>query len=319
MCDCEAYRISSSAETSRRQILYAGVRCLVQLYQADRCPSFRNVHRVGRILLYTTFYNLIMPTTPSHNECKSRTRHSSASNHTAHRQPKLSCHAKEEAIHAACQWLRTPEGRKAGGKPNYTAAAQKFSVPYKTLWDRWNGVHQAAHEAHKAQMLITLEQEQAMVEWMQKDAKEGHPWTRARVKLRVHELSGRDKLPSNSWVYAFNQRHNDILHFRSTSGLDPIRARCFNPTNMKDHFAKYGAIQGNYRLKVNIDETGNQLGGGQRNTGRKCYTVRGDDRSKYRARDASLELVTVIEACTSSGEMLDPGIIFNSTGGWTTE
>jgi hypothetical protein len=248
-------------------------------------------------------------------------RDSSSRQHPARQktQPIRSLFAKEQAIHEACQWLRSSEGRRNSGKPHFTKAASKFCIPCNTLRDRWYNKHQAAFNAHEAQMLLTHDQELALVEWMQKDAQEGYPWTRVRLKLRVQELSGRESPPSNNWVYAFNQRHNDILHFRSTSGLDPIRAQCFNPTNMADHFAKYGAIQDQYRIKINLDETGNQLGGGRRNTGRKCYTVRGDSQSKYRQRDASLELVTVLEACSSDGTMFDPGFIFSSKGGWTTE
>lgn len=231
---------------------------------------------------------------------------------------KLTCHAKEELLRSACNWLRSSEGRNARGKPNYTEAHHKFGVPYSTLHDRYNRKHKATTEAHEAQMLLSLEQERAMVEWMKKDAQEGHPWTRVKIKLRVRELSGIDVPPSNKWVQAFNRRHNDILHFRSTAGLDPIRARCFNAKNMEDHFTQYGAIQDRYRIKINLDETGSQLGGGRRNSGRKCYTVRGDS-AKYRQRDANLELVTVIEACSADGEMMDPGFIFNAKGGWTTD
>lgn len=234
-------------------------------------------------------------------------------------QAKVSSSEKEATIRVACAWLRTPEGRKSNGQPNLRAAADKFEVPYTTLRDRWKGNHKAAHEAHEGQMLLTIEEERALVEWMKKDAEEGHPWTKVKLKMRVCDLTGREDPPSETWVRSFHERHSDVLHFRTTSGLDPIRAKCFNPTNMEDHFKKFGEIQGQYRIKINIDETGSQLGGGRRNSGRKCYTVRGNKHSKYRQRDGSLELVTVIEACTSDGAMLDPGFIFTSKGGWTTE
>lgn len=60
------------------------------------------------------------------------------------------------------------------------------------------------------------------------------------------------------------------------------------------------------------------MGGGRKRTGRKYFTATGD-RTKYKARDGNLELVTVIEACCTDGSMLDPGFIFAGTGNYMTE
>ncbi|EJF57418.1 DDE-domain-containing protein [Dichomitus squalens LYAD-421 SS1] len=222
---------------------------------------------------------------------------------------------KNELYAEAVSWLDSH--LSPDGKPQYAAAHKKFPMlSYDTMRRRHLGLHKSHRDAHENQMLLTHAQEAVLVEWMKKDALEAHPWSRLKLKVRVEELCGR--MPSDAWIAAFAHRHPEEVRFRGTSALDPKRAQCFNPGTVKDHFEKFGEICGNYRVILNFDETGRQKGGGRKRTGKKYFTATGD-RTKYKARDASLELITIIEACCNDGSMIDPGFIFAGNVTWTTE
>jgi hypothetical protein len=62
----------------------------------------------------------------------------------------------------------------------------------------------------------------------------------------------------------------------------------------------------------NIDEKGNQMGGGRRSSGEKCFYDR-EDRSKYKIRDGNLELVTIVECVCADGTSIMPGFIFSGS------
>lgn len=230
----------------------------------------------------------------------------------------LDCVAVEKLYKEACDWLRDPANKKESGRPNYPALLkiEKFhQLKLQTLRHRYKGQHTDSHSAHQEQMLLSPYQEMVLVEWMTKDAREVKPWTRAELRVRVKQLTGRS--PGKSWLKSFEQRHAETIHAARTSGLDPKRAQCFNPTTVHEHLMGWGAICHLYRVQANWDETGQQRGGGRKQTRRKCYCVVGD-KTKKRLRDGNLELSTVHECCLSDGTMLDPGFIFQGTSTYTT-
>lgn len=92
------------------------------------------------------------------------------------RQDLLPAIKRTELYRDACTWLHTPQGRKENGDPNYLAAhsrPESTGIKYGTLRNRYKKLHKAPHEAHESQMLIPLVQEDALVEWMVKAAREG--------------------------------------------------------------------------------------------------------------------------------------------------
>ena len=225
----------------------------------------------------------------------------------------------EQLYQKAVEWLNADMAERKSSKPRYREATEKFGpdqIAYFTLRNRFLKKHQAAGEAHQKQMILTPVQEKILVEYGALAAQEARPWSRAQLKQRVKRMSG--KIPSDNWILAFERRHAKDLAFRGTSGLDPKRAQCFNPGTVKHHFEIYGPIYDQHRIKINVDETGQQLGGGRKRTGKKHYVVPGD-RQKYRSRDGNLELVTVIEASCSDGTMLDPGFIFSGSSMYSAE
>lgn len=61
----------------------------------------------------------------------------------------------------------------------------------------------------------------------------------------------------------------------------------------------------------NMDEKGCQLGGGRKGRRRK-YLFGRNSTSRYKIRDANLELVTVVEVVSADGVALKPYIIFKA-------
>ncbi|EIN03282.1 DDE-domain-containing protein, partial [Punctularia strigosozonata HHB-11173 SS5] len=191
-----------------------------------------------------------------------------------------------------------------------------FNVSYDVLRYRLSGKHKPASTAHEHQMTCTVAQEEVLLDWMFLHAEEGHPWSGQRILLKVRQMTGEEKGPA--WVKKFKDRHSDVLKFCGTSGLDPKRAHAFNPTAIRKHFTEYGDAREKFGYKItniyNLDEKGNQIGGGRKRTGKKYFVPR-SDRAKYKTRDASLALVTVIECCCADGSMLKPGFIFHGGTG----
>ncbi|TFK45500.1 hypothetical protein OE88DRAFT_1633131, partial [Heliocybe sulcata] len=143
------------------------------------------------------------------------------------------------------------------------------------------------------------------------EADEGRPWGNKEIRAKVFQLTGHR--PSDFWVRNFRTRHVTVLKFCGTTGLDPKRAQAFNPTNIADHFDKLGNARARYRYKIwniyNFDETGMQIGGGRKRTGRK-YFIHRKSRMNYKKRSANLELVTVVECACADATMVDPGFLF---------
>ncbi|KDQ51449.1 hypothetical protein JAAARDRAFT_62513 [Jaapia argillacea MUCL 33604] len=185
---------------------------------------------------------------------------------------------------------------------NIAAAAEKFKVSYHTLQHRFS---------HNKQKILTAPQEDVLLEWMCYQAEEGRPWGKERVRVKVEKLTSRK--PSLEWVKAFYACHKDELKFCGTSGLDLKQAQAFNPATMSDHFKKLGDAIKEHKYKLrniyNFDETGMQIGGGRRSTGKKYFISR-RSRAKYKKWSAYLELVTMVECVCADGTKLDLGFIF---------
>ncbi|KAI0071382.1 hypothetical protein K474DRAFT_1712510 [Panus rudis PR-1116 ss-1] len=110
---------------------------------------------------------------------------------------------RAELYHTACAWLDA--NPKSNGKPDYHGVVKQFQgIKYFTLWDRYNGKHKAPHEAHGGQMLLGVEGEQALCNWMAHDAEKGRPWTRMQMKVPVKKLSGRHT-SSDAWLDSFKE------------------------------------------------------------------------------------------------------------------
>jgi hypothetical protein len=220
-----------------------------------------------------------------------------------------------ENARKAVEWLQAKTKENPSQVPDYLAAADRFNAKCWTVRRRYLGLTREAKQAHAYQRIISVTQEDVLLEWMILDAQESHPWSREQLRQKVMQMSG-GREPSAAWIKSFNKRHKEDMKFCGTSGLDPKRAQAFNQPSISEQFRQYGEAKEkkNYKPEnlYNLDEKGVQIGGGRKQTGKKYYIPR-NQRSKYKARDGNLELVTVIECCAADGTMLKPGFIFSGT------
>ncbi len=71
----------------------------------------------------------------------------------------------QEALEAIC----------LGSVPSTNAAEKKFSISRVLLCRRLKGTQMARHEVHKAEQLLILQEEQALVQWCRQLTIAGYP------------------------------------------------------------------------------------------------------------------------------------------------
>jgi len=60
----------------------------------------------------------------------------------------------------------------------------------------------------------------------------------------------------------------------------------------------------------NMDEKGNQMGGGRKNSGTK-FILSAEDSDQYRVHSDNLELVTIIECISAAGAKMPPWFVLS--------
>jgi hypothetical protein len=216
----------------------------------------------------------------------------------------------EKEYTAACDDLR------ANPDKTFAEVARAHGLKAYTLRRRFRGLTQAPHNAHAMQMLLSLTQEGAVVDWAVERGKQGRPVSQLGIRAQVKSLVG--VRPCRQWVSDFQARNPGLI-FATANSLDPRRAACFNPTAIANHFtALRTALDMGIKLHniYNMDEQGVQFGGSRNKLGKKYFFSR-HERARYRLRSASLELITIIDAVCADGSKLEPGFIFQ--GGQTFE
>ena len=148
-----------------------------------------------------------------------------------------------------------------------------------------------------------LEEEGVLSDWRSLHGSSGKPVS--APALRGHALAISRKPPEKNWHCHFIS-HNPSLIFGKSSGLDPKHAKSFNKTVVLDYFEKRKNLNDRYNgippeQDWNMDEKGIQMGGGQKNSGRK-YIFVCNRKERYRICSDNLELVTVIECISAAGE-----------------
>lgn len=195
---------------------------------------------------------------------------------------------------------------------NVSKCARTFGAKKLTLWRRINKKHDSHLKAHAASLYLTPGQEDALSTFTQYNASTGHATGVRTLRYTAQALAKKPIPPSKKWVRGYRERHPELVTGRSAP-LDPKRAKAFNPTTVMKHFTllKQFMEQTNILWSDcwNMDEKGIQIGGGRKNNGRKYFFSKAS-RSRYRLKDENLELVTVIECVSATGEYLPPGFIF---------
>jgi hypothetical protein len=204
-------------------------------------------------------------------------------------------------------------------------AARHFDVPYDRLRRRHQRRTQSHAVAHTKQQLLNPAQEDVLCDWAKYMGTEGQPLSKNMLHVTVADMSerlqkesnetGTRKLPGKMWVYSLMDRRQDLKLKRPT-GLDPVRAQCFNPASVKGHFQLLETLLRDKDIPwenvYNMDEKGLQLGGGRKLDGTR-YLYSGEQRVCVKTQKASLELVTAIECVAADGSILEPCLVFPGT------
>ena len=114
------------------------------------------------------------------------------------------------------------------------------------------------------------------------------------------------------WITKFLARHPTI-RLGKPSGLDPLRAQCFNKANIDQHFDELEEVLEKKGIPwcnvYNMDEKGCQRGGGRRMQSIKFFIPR-TRQPHYKLRGGNLQLTTIIECICADGTELPPGFVF---------
>ncbi|KAH7917731.1 DDE-domain-containing protein, partial [Leucogyrophana mollusca] len=133
------------------------------------------------------------------------------------------------------------------------------------------------------------------------------------LRARVHDITGRT--PGKNWHYGFLRRHSSLF-MSKPRGLDPKRGQNFNKSTVGEFFEMRKQLNEKYddippEHNWNMDEKGNQMGGGRKNDGSK-YIHSVDDPDRYRMHSDNLELVTIIECVSAAGAKMPPWFVLSN-------
>lgn len=185
-----------------------------------------------------------------------------------------------------------------------------MQVKRQTLSDRIRGRTKSIQEANEDRKLLNTAQEQALVDWCTFYAFSANPLSRKTLRGLAEAITG--KIPGKHWHVRFLARYPQLVQGLPT-GLDPARAKNFNPTVVSDYFSKRTALHDTYdgippENEWNMDEKGIQMGGGRKRSGEKFIFDR-SQKSRYCIQNDNLELVTVIECVSAAGASISPSFI----------
>jgi hypothetical protein len=136
----------------------------------------------------------------------------------------------------------------------------------------------------------------------------GRPYSIQELRAEVAAMAGRE--PGKNWHTRFLKSFPELQPSKGTK-LDPKCVKNFNETVIKDYFNQIEHLHAQFPGGIppqhiwNMDEKGIQMGGGQKNSGRK-YLFLKHKKQKYHIQSNNLELVTVIECISAAGEVVPP-------------
>jgi len=104
-------------------------------------------------------------------------------------------------------------------------------IPYDTLNNRARHNILPPKQAHADQQLLSPAQEKVIVLWCLFLSATGHPLGKRELAWKVKDIIQHE--PNEKWVHAFLRRHPELKLGKCT-GLDPKRARAFNPAIVND-------------------------------------------------------------------------------------
>jgi len=194
------------------------------------------------------------------------------------------------------------------------AAAVRFGVPRSTLRDRHFGKSQPRNQAHKKQQLLTEEEENEVVAWIERldhigiPPRLSHIHDMVAVIVKGHEEWEKATVGKH-WISRFLDRHIEIAS-RLASRIDCQRESAAQPASIKSFFDRLGEVKSRYHISAddiwNVDEKGFAIG-----IGKKGKVVCKRQRRNPRVRHpGNREWVTLMEGVSAGGKLLSPLYIY---------
>ncbi|KAG2075020.1 hypothetical protein BDR04DRAFT_1006677, partial [Suillus decipiens] len=154
--------------------------------------------------------------------------------------------------------------------------------------------------------LLNEPQEKVLVDWCHHNSDSATPLHPRKLRAQIFEMV--KAYPGKNWVHRFLSRHADIL-VAKPRGLDPKRAQNFNKATITEYFDMRKALDDKLEgippeHNWNVDEKGCQMGGGRKGDNSK-FIFSKNNRERYRIHSDNLELVTIIECVSETGQCDD--------------
>ncbi|KAF7344314.1 DDE-domain-containing protein [Mycena sanguinolenta] len=185
-------------------------------------------------------------------------------------------------------------------------AAKYFRVPRATLQSHRQGVLPRV-EAHAHERVVSVVQEQVLVEWIKIVGRRGFPLSLETVGAYASAICG--TTVGKSWPERFKARHPD-LKVKWTTSLEECRAHALNPVVVNQYFTLLKETIDQYDIQFkniyNMDEKGIQLGVGDRIKA----LVDHDQKTVQQIHNGNRDLVTIIECICADGTALHPSVVF---------
>jgi len=156
-----------------------------------------------------------------------------------------------------------------------------------------------------------------LFQWASHRAEMGMPFSVRDLRAEAAVIAGRE--PGKRWHKKFFEQFPELRPLKATK-LDPKRAKNFNETVIQDYFDQMEHLHARFPGGIppqhiwNMDEKGIQMGGGRKNSGKK-YLFLKHKKHKYIIRSDNLELVTIIECVSATGEVVPPSFCLQE-GSW---
>jgi hypothetical protein len=214
----------------------------------------------------------------------------------------------ETRVLKACE---IAQGQK---KPNISALARQFDVPYQRLRAR---IHGRATRSTRPISTKTLDdiQEKALIRWIRQLDSLYTPPTPAMIERTANQILQRNMenepphTVGNAWVYRFIKRLPDEFKLVKQKPKDKTR---LNTEDLGQIQHWYDILEGFIsqippRNIYNFDETGFQIGQGK---SQKVVTTRPNQTLRGNPTKEMGELVSAIECIAADGFVLLPYFIF---------
>ena len=185
--------------------------------------------------------------------------------------------------------------------------ARLYGVPQSTLQARLKG-RRAAEHYHQATQRLNVQEEQALIDWIERMTAWGWPPRIQHLEGMAKSLLEAKNSLGQHWYKNFLNRH---LEFKTkyTRNLDQSRKDAGSSETLKDWFELYKTIRAKYGVAdediYNMDEKGFAMG-----IGDSSKVIINRKTTPFNVHSGNRDWVSLIECISSRGTVLPAYIIF---------